>query len=149
FAVVAGVIWWTAGHSGQHRLGVARVQVRKDAKLAIVTVNTSDYRHPSAALSNWLDVSTGSLHSQFSSSRTAAIKLLAEAKTVTKATVLDDAVTSIDLSKGTASVLASVNVTRDKSGKTSTVRNRFRATLQREGGQWKLSNLSVVSVSLS
>ncbi|MBE7189718.1 MAG: hypothetical protein INR67_15625, partial [Jatrophihabitans endophyticus] len=41
FAVVAGVIWWTAGHSGQHKLGVARVQVRKDAKLAIVTVNTS------------------------------------------------------------------------------------------------------------
>lgn len=149
FAVVAGVTWWTAGHSDRHQLGVARDQVAADARLAVVTVNTSDYRHPSAALSNWLMVSTGSLHSQFEQSRTAAVKLLAQAQTVTRATVLADAVTALDLSKGTASVIASVNVTRLHDGKSSLVRNRFRATLMRTGGQWKLSNLAVVQGALS
>ena len=149
FAVVSGVIWYTSGHSGQHGLAAARNQVLKDAELEIVTVNSSDYRTPSASLSSWLEVSTGSLHSEFSQSRTAAVKLLGEAKTVAKATILDAAVTSLDVSKGTASVIASVNVTRNHSGSTSTVRNRYRATMTRVGGQWKLANLTVVQVSLS
>jgi Mce-associated membrane protein len=69
---------------------------------------------------------------------------------VTKATVLDAAVTELDLSKGTASVIASVNVTRTSAaGAVSTVRNRFRASMTRTGGEWKLSNLGVVPVSLS
>ena len=58
-------------------------------------------------------------------------------------------ITSIDLSKGTASVIASVNVNRTHNGTSTTVRNRFRATMTRVGGQWKLSNLTVVAVSLS
>ena len=149
FAVIASVTWWTAGHSEQHKIGVARDQIATDARLAIVTVNTSDYRHADTALSNWLTVSTGSLHSQFMQSRTAAVKLLAKAQTVTKATVLADAVTALDLSKGTATVIASVNVARTHAGSTNTVRNRFRATMSRVGGQWKLSNLAVVPVSLS
>jgi Mce-associated membrane protein len=150
FAIVAGVSWWHAGHSGQRRIGIAREQIDADARLAITTVNTSDYRHPSDALDNWLDASTGSLHSQFSQSRTTAVKLLAQAKMVTKANVLDAAVTDLNLSKGTATVIASVNVTRTPvSGSVSTVRNRFKASMTRDGSSWKLSNLAVVPVSLS
>jgi Mce-associated membrane protein len=150
FASVAGVLWWRADHGTARKIGVAREQVDVDARLAIVTVNSSDYRHPSDALANWLDVSTGLLHSQFSQSRTTVVHVLAEAKMVTKATVLDAAVTALDLTKGTASVIASVNVTRTPAtGAVSTVRNRFRASMTRTGGEWKLSNLTVVPVSLS
>jgi Mce-associated membrane protein len=150
FASVAGVLWWRADHGTARKIGVAREQIDDDARLAIVTVNTSDYRHPSNALANWLDVSTGTLHSQFSQSRTTAARLLAAAKMVTKATVLDAAVTALNLTKGTATVIASVNVTRTPAtGAVSTVRNRFRASLTRTGGEWKLSNLAVVPVSLS
>lgn len=150
FAVVTGVGWWTSGHSSERRVGLARDAIIDDATNAIVTVNTSDYREPTAALDNWLTVSTGSLHSQFAQSRSAAAKLLGEAKMITKATVLDAAVTDVNLSKGVASVIASVNVTRTPvTGSVTTVRNRFRATLARVGGQWKLSDLSVVPVSLS
>jgi Mce-associated membrane protein len=150
FAIVAGVSWWHAGHNGQRRIGIAREQIDADARLAITTVNTSDYRHPSAALDNWLDASTGSLHSQFSQSRTTAVKLLAQAKMITKADVLDAAVTELNLTKGTATVIASVNVTRTPvSGSVSTVRNRFKASMTRDGNSWKLSNLAVVPVSLS
>ena len=150
FATVAGVLWWRADHSTARKIGVARDQIDADARLAIVTVNTSDYQHPSDALANWLDVSTGALHEQFSQSRATVVKLLAQAKMVTKASVLDAAVTELDLTKGTASVIASVNVTRTSaSGAVSTVRNRFRASMTRIGGEWKLSNLGVVPVSLS
>lgn len=150
FAAVAGVLWWRADHGSARKIGVAREQVDVDARLAIVTVNTSDYRHPSDALANWLDVSTGALHSQFSQSRSTVVKVLAQAKMVTKATVLDAAVTALDLKKGTASVIASVNVTRTPAtGAVSTVRNRFRASMTRAGGEWKLANLAVVPVSLS
>jgi Mce-associated membrane protein len=69
---------------------------------------------------------------------------------VTKATVLDAAVTGLNLTKGTASVIASVNVTRTPAtGAVSTVRNRLRASMTRIGGEWKLSDLDVVPVSLS
>jgi Mce-associated membrane protein len=150
FASIAGVRWWQADHSTARKIGVAREQIDADARLAIVTVNTSDYRHPSDALANWLDVSTGALHAQFSQSRTTVIRLLARAKMITKATVLDAAVTALDLTKGTASVIASVNVTRSPAtGAVSTVRNRFRASMTRIGGEWKLSDLGVVPVSLS
>ena len=150
FAAVAGVLWWRADHGTARKIGVAREQVDVDARLAIVTVNTSDYRHPSDALANWLDVSTGALHTQFNQSRSTVVRVLAQAKMVTKATVLDAAVTALDLTKGTASVIASVNVTRTPAtGAVSTVRNRFRASMTRTGGEWKLSNLAVVPVSLS
>jgi Mce-associated membrane protein len=150
FASVAGVLWWRADHGTARKIGVPRELVLDDARLAIVTVNSSDYRHPSDALANWLDVSTGLLHSQFSQSRSTVVRVLAQAKMVTKATVLAAAVTALDLTKGTASVIASVNVTRTPaSGAVSTVRNRFRASMTRTGGEWKLSNLTVVPVSLS
>jgi Mce-associated membrane protein len=150
FAAVAGVLWWRADHGTARKIGVAREQIDADARLAIVTVNTADYRHPSDALTNWLDVSAGALHSQFSQSRTTVVKVLAEAKMTTKAAVLDAAVTAVNLRKGTATVIASVNVTRTPAkGAVSTVRNRFRASMTRTGGGWKLANLAVVPVSLS
>jgi Mce-associated membrane protein len=78
------------------------------------------------------------------------VKVLGRAKMITKANVLDAAVTALDLKKGTASVIASVNVTRTPvQGAASTVRNRFRASMTRTGGEWKLANLAVVPVSLS
>lgn len=150
FASVAGVLWWRADHGTARKIGVAREQVDDDARLAIVTVNSSDYRHPSDALTNWLDVSTGALHAEFSQSRTAVVRLLARAKMVTKATVLDAAVTALNLRKGRATVIASVNVTRTPAkGAVSTVRNRLRASMTRAGGEWKLANLAPVPVSLS
>jgi Mce-associated membrane protein len=150
FAAVAGALWWRADHGTARKIGVAREQIDTDARLAIVTVNTSDYRHPADALANWLDVSTGALHSQFSQSRSTVVRLLAQARMVTKATVLDAAVTGLNLTKGTARVIASVNVTRTPAtGAVSTVRNRFRASMTRIGGEWKLSNLAPVPVSLS
>ncbi|SHF82466.1 hypothetical protein SAMN05443575_0997 [Jatrophihabitans endophyticus] len=147
FAVVAAVVWWRAGHDADRTTAHARDEVAVDARLAIATVNTADYRHPDVALRNWLAVSAGALHSQFTDSRKSATTLLAQAKMVTSATVLAAAVTKLDPGRGTATVIASVNVKRTPvSGKATTTRNRFRAELRRVGDGYKLADLALVEV---
>ena len=150
FAVVSGVVWWRAGHDGAATAATTRDAVLVDARVAISTVNTSDYRKPTAALDNWLMVSAGALKSEFTDSRASAEKLLAQAKVVTSAVVLDAAVTKLDTRKGSATVIASVNVKRQPvSGAATTTRNRFRATLTEVGDDWRLSNLALVAVGLT
>jgi Mce-associated membrane protein len=149
FAVVSGVVWWRADHDSARSVAAARDAVTFAARVDIATVNTSDYRNAAGALQSWLSVSTGPLAQQFAQSKMSAIALLQKAKVITKATVLDAAPTALDVGKGTATVIASVDVVRTPvSGSPTTSRNRFRASMQHIDGQWKLADLTIVSVQL-
>ena len=149
FAVVSAVVWWRADHDSARTVAAARDAATLAARIDIATVNTSDYRNAPGALASWLSASTGTLNQQFAQNKANAIALLQKAKVVTKATVLDAAPVALDATKGTATVIASVDVARTPaSGSPTTSRNRFRATMQRVGGQWKLADLTIVSVQL-
>ena len=64
--------------------------------------------------------------------------------------VLDAAVTDLDTAKGTATVIASVDLRRQpRTGAAATSRNRLRGTLTRVHGHWLLSDLGLVQVELS
>ena len=63
--------------------------------------------------------------------------------------VIDAAVTQLDNRAGNATVIATVETTVAPSNGTPPKRNRFSATLARDGGSWKLSDLQQVAVNLS
>ncbi len=129
---------------------MARDAATLQARLDVEAVNTADYQQAAKAVDSWLSVSTGRLHAEYQSARTSTVKLLTEAKVSTTATVLDAAVVSLNRAKGTATVIASTNVTkRPARGAAVTARNRFKATMKRVDGTWKLSDLGLVPVALS
>jgi Mce-associated membrane protein len=150
FAVVSGVVWWRAGHDGATAQAQARDAALVQARLDIATLNTLDYRAVDAGLTQWSAVTAGSLHSQIAQASATEKKIILNSKTVTKAVVLAAAVTSLNLGKGTASVIASVQVTKIPDTGTSVVdRNRVSATLSLVHGTWRLTNLQGVLVHLS
>jgi Mce-associated membrane protein len=148
FAVVAGVLWWRAGHDNSARkLAQARDAVNLQARLGFVAVTELDYRTAAADYSKWESVSTGALRNDFVSDRSADLAILKQARMVLTTTVLDTAVTDLNLGKGTATVLASADIKHQPaSGKAATVRNRYSISMKRVDGQWKISNLGIVAV---
>ena len=72
------------------------------------------------------------------------------AKSVTTAKVLDAAVVSLDPNAGSATVIASVEITVTPDGGTAVVkRERLRAELTRVGSAWKVGQIGQVGVTVS
>jgi Mce-associated membrane protein len=150
FAVVAGALWFTAAHSASLRLAETRDAVVAAARTDVATVNTLDYHTVRAGLSKWSEVSTGALHQQLTQVGDAEVKAITDAKAVTTATVVSVAATAVDPDRGTATVLASVNVRKQPdSGAAVTSRNRFELAMQSVDGQWKLADVKIVAVQLT
>jgi Mce-associated membrane protein len=150
FAVYGFTSWWRADHDSS--LGYARTRdtVALAARQDIVVLNTLDYQQLDTGLQNWLGASTGTLHDQIAQVSAADKSSIAAAKTTTSGKVIDAAVTQLDDRAGTATVIASVEVTvTPAGGKAATKRNRFSANLTRVGAAWKLSDLQQVPVSVS
>jgi Mce-associated membrane protein len=89
------------------------------------------------------------LHQQITSATAAEKRQILAGKTVTTAKVLDAAVVSFDTSAGSATVIASIELTKQPVGKTAQVqRERLRAALTRVGSTWKINSLGPVGVTL-
>lgn len=149
FAGYALVAWLTAGHDDTAHFAKARDTVLLDARQDIVVLNTLDYRQIDDGLKRWLAASTGNLHQQIANVTPADKKDLVNAKKVSSGKVIDAAVTQLDNRAGNATVIATVETTVAPSNGTPPKRNRFSATLARDGGSWKLSDLQQVAVNLS
>ena len=150
FAAVGFATWWRAGHDSSLDYARSRDSVTLAARQDIVLLNTLDYQHLDTGLQNWLAASTGTLHDQLSHVGATDKSAIVAAKTVSTGKVLDAAVTQLDERAGSATVIASVEVTVTPAGGKATVkRNRFSATMVRVGTAWKLSDLQQVPVSVS
>jgi Mce-associated membrane protein len=137
-----GWSWYSAAHSPALAVARARDAALQDAEQAVLNFNTLDYRHASAGLTLWLDSSTGTLHSQLSSELQEEVKLVQGKKTITTARILDGAVTQLDVTAGTASVMVAVDVTVTPSkGSPFTERESEVGQLTRTQAGWKLSAL--------
>jgi Mce-associated membrane protein len=149
FVVVAGALWFTAAHSSALRVAEARDAAVTAARIDVATVNTLDYRSVRAGLAHWASVSTGALHQQLTQVDSSEIKAITDAKMATTATVVAIAATAVDPDKGTATVLASVNVRKQPAtGAAVTSRNRFELAMRLVDGQWKLADVTIVAVQL-
>jgi Mce-associated membrane protein len=144
-------MWWQADRDPDRADAQTRDTVLIEARQAIETMNTLDYRSVDKGVKAWSQVTTGTLRDQLAGVSADDRTLLAEQKKISTGRVVDAAV--IDTDDGTATVIAAVEVTvRDaaKPGSEPTVkRNRFSADLVKVGGRWKLESLQQVAVSLS
>lgn len=149
-AVLAALDWHQADHSGSRAFAIERDDALVQAHIDIATINTLDYHDVKSGLDRWLSVTTGGLHHQISQASSSDTTQIKKAQVSTKATVLAAAVTGLDQSAGTASVIASVQVTKTPAGGKPVIsRNRYKATLRKVGNQWLLTDLSPVQVQLT
>ncbi|WP_157432445.1 hypothetical protein [Aeromicrobium sp. Root472D3] len=142
---------WHADRDPDRAAAQTRDTVLIEARQAIETMNTLDYRSVDAGVKAWSQVTTGTLKDQLTGVSADDRKLLADQKKISTGRVADAAV--IDADADTATVIAAVEVTvKDAAAPDSepTVkRNRFSAELVKIGGRWKLESLQQVAVSLS
>lgn len=150
-AASGAFMWWQADHDPARSAAQTRDTVLIEARQAIETMNTLDYRSVDQGVKAWSQVTTGTLRDQLAGVSADDRRLLAEQKKISTGRVVDAAV--IDVDDGSATVIAAVEVTvRDaaKPDSEPTVkRNRFSADLVKVGGRWKLESLQQVAVNLS
>ncbi|GAA2796191.1 hypothetical protein [Saccharopolyspora taberi] len=146
FTAVAGWKWAMVGHEPR---AVARDEALRAGEQAIATFNTLDSRRVDEGFDRWLAVSTGTLHQELTQQRGDGVPRLAATSTVTEARVLDAAVTELDEQAGTATVIASVEITVARDGAPPVPKHdRIEARLTRTGSGWKLGGIGQVAVAV-
>ncbi|CRK57222.1 hypothetical protein [Alloactinosynnema sp. L-07] len=145
-AVFAGWGGWTLWQAGRpFDAEVARDAALQAGRSGVATLTTLDYQSIDAGFGRWLEVSAGPLREELSSAQDASKQQIAKAKTVTTGTVLEAAVTELDVTVGTARVIAAVEiVVRPEVGEQAAKRSRFQADLARTDTGWKLTGLAQV-----
>ena len=150
FMTAGCVQWWRADHDGAVDRARTRDLVMVAAHDNIETLNTLDYRDVEAGLKSWRAVTTGTLGSQLSNVGKDDLTILKDSKKITTGKVVDLALTRLDDKKGTATAIASLEITvKGTTGKPTVKRNRFSAELERVDGKWLLRKLQQVAVTLS
>lgn len=141
-----GTSWQHAKHSAALQTARTRDQALQAAEQAAVNMNTLDYRHAKDDLNLWLSSSTGSLHNGISSSLTQEMQVVQQKKLITSATVLDGAITSLNVKNGTANVMLAMTFKVQVTG--SSPASKFEselATVRRTASGWRLASLCPTS----
>jgi Mce-associated membrane protein len=147
FAGWFGWSWYNAEHSGSTAGARARDEVLREGEQAVQNFNTLDYRSLSQGLNLWQSSSTGTLHSEITRGRVTFEQEIRKAKTVTTATVLDAALTSLNQEAGTANIMVALQITvKPATGAATTKQSRLEGALQRTDSGWKLSSLGQVPI---
>lgn len=158
-AVCAGWFGWawhespasasTGGSAGSSSSSVVQ-QALRQGEQDVQAFNTLSYKDLAGGLSRWQAASTGVLRQETTKGWPGFAKQVSKAKTISTATILDAALTSLDQQKGTANMIAAVQITvTPAKGSAATKRNRLEGTLTKTPAGWKLSSLSVVPVGSS
>ncbi len=147
-AAMAAMSWVNARRAP----GAAQAaQVRDDAlragEQAVLNFNTLDYRHVAAGVRLWEQSSTGALRAQVVSGQAGFEKQIARSQTTTTARVLDAALTRLNVTAGTATIIVAIQLTVTPAhGQAATKQSRLTGTLTRTPAGWKLSGLTQVPV---
>jgi Mce-associated membrane protein len=141
-ALVFGALWLIALNSDSVSVASDRDAVLRDARQAVLNLNTLDYHNAPAGLDLWIQSSTGSVRDEFQKNRDAYAQLVTQQKRTTTATIADAAVGELDDRTGVARVLIGVDVTVTPEGQQPTVtRQRIEAEMTRTDEGWKVSAL--------
>jgi Mce-associated membrane protein len=125
-----------------------RDEALRAGEQAVLNFNTLDYRHVEAGLRLWAQSSTGALHRQVVTGRTAFEQQVRQARTVTTAKILDAALTSLNVGAGRARIIVALQITVvPATGTPVTKQSRLSGQLSRSQAGWKLSALGQVPVS--
>ena len=151
-AMVIGLLaWWQADHDEALARAAERDTLLIAARQHIETMNTLDHRKVEEGLADWESVTTGKLKDSIAQISDEEKQLLAEQKKISRGEVVDAAVTRLDADSAT--VIAAIEVTvedgADPSAEPTVKRNRFSATLVKDGDEWLIEDLQQVAVTLS
>jgi Mce-associated membrane protein len=141
-----GGFWLSAANSSSLAYSQARDGVLQAAEQGVVNLNTLNYHRARKDLELWLASSTGSLHSGLAQELQQEVQVTQQDKLITTATILDGAVTRLDTSAGTASVMIALTFTVTVSNETPATKFESElGELTKTSSGWKLSSLCPTS----
>lgn len=144
--LLAGLAGWLGFRACQaHNAEVQRNLFLQTARQCAVNFTTFDYEHAQADVQRILDSATGTFYDDFSRRSRSFVDVVTQARSKSVGTVTAAAVESQTGDK--AQVLVAVTVQASNPGATEQPPQdwRMRITVQKSGGQAKVSNLAFVS----
>jgi Mce-associated membrane protein len=141
-AAVSGWSWWRAAADDSFARGRDRDAVLAAAGPFLVTLNTIDYRTAGADVDRWIAATTGQYGKDLADDRRLQIDRAVAARTVSSASLVQAAVTEIDPPRGTARLLAVLDVRVSTGGGAVSPRmNRLTVDAARTADGWKISGV--------
>ncbi|WP_206792187.1 hypothetical protein [Amycolatopsis sp. MtRt-6] len=141
-AAFAGWSWWRAASDESLARGRDRDAILSAAGPYLVTLNTIDYRTAAADVDRWTAATTGQYAKDLSGDRQLQIDRAVAARTVSTASLVQAAVTEIDVPAGTARLLAVLDVRVSTGGGAVTPKmNRLTVDVSRSPAGWKISGV--------
>ncbi|MFF5987493.1 hypothetical protein [Prauserella flavalba] len=143
-AAAAWFGWSWVSAANDDALEVSR---ERDAVLAavsdgLVTLHTIDHRTAERDVGRWLDVTTGKLGDDLERDRQLQLDRAAGTRTVASATLLQAAVTELDLQAGSARLVAVLEVRLGTQGQPAAPqRSRLTVRAERTEQGWKVSDV--------
>jgi Mce-associated membrane protein len=141
-AAFSGWSWWRAAADDSFARGRERDAVLAAAGPQLVTLNTIDHRSAAADVDRWIAATTGRYGTDLAGDRQLQIDRATTARTVSTASLVQAAVTEIDVPAGTARLLAVLDVRVSTGGAAATPRlNRLTVDVSRSAAGWKVSGV--------
>ncbi|RSM40009.1 hypothetical protein DMA12_28225 [Amycolatopsis balhimycina DSM 5908] len=141
-AAFSGWSWWRAATDDASARGRERDAVLAAAGPSLVTLNTIDYRTAAADVDRWIAATTGQYGKDLEGDRQLQIDRASTARTVSSASLVQAAVTEIDVSHGTARLLAVLDVRVSAGGGAVTPKmNRLTVDVARSDAGWKIAGV--------
>jgi Mce-associated membrane protein len=141
-ALFSGWSWWRAASDDSAARGRERDAVLAAAGPELVTLNTIDYRSAGADVDRWIAATTGQYGKDLSGDRQLQIDRASSARTVSTASLVQAAVTEIDVAAGSARLLAVLDVRVSTGGAPASPRlNRLTVDVARSGSGWKIAGV--------
>jgi Mce-associated membrane protein len=141
-AAFSGWSWWRAATDDASARGRERDAVLAAAGPSLVTLNTIDYRTAAADVDRWIAATTGQYGKDLAGDRQLQIDRASTARTVSSASLVQAAVTEIDVTSGSARLLAVLDVRVSTGGGAVTPKmNRLTVDVARSDAGWKISGV--------
>ncbi|WP_328442670.1 hypothetical protein [Amycolatopsis sp. NBC_00438] len=138
----SGWSWWHAASDDSLARGRERDAVLAAAGPELVTLNTIDYRNAGADVDRWISASTGQYGKDLAGDRQLQIDRATTARTVSTASLVEAAVTEIDVPTGKARLLAVLDVRVSTAGAPAAARmNRLTVDVARSDTGWKVAGV--------
>ena len=143
-ALAAG--WWAERPAAATEPAPARDAALADGRADLVALSSADGAAASQSLRGWLAATTGSLHDGLQSGSATSLSGLTSSGTDAKGSVTAAALTALDPSRGTATLLATLSVRVSATGTTEQTQQRgIQAQLVRTASGWKVSALTTIA----
>jgi Mce-associated membrane protein len=142
--IVAGLVWWQAASDPDVRLASTRDVVLDAGSRALVELSTIAAADADAGLDRWERAATGPLLDQLREQRDQNLAAVRAAGTTRSVRLLRAAVTEVDLARGTARVIAALEVTENPAAPS---RTRLDGQLVETPDGWKVAAVEAVGVS--